>query len=115
MLKSELKYFILLHVNFLIFSAVGVLSKTAANEVFLSFQYLVLLLMIATILIIYAFNWQIVLKHVRLTTAYVSRSVLIIWGFLWGRLLFNETISIKMLLGSFFVLLGVWLVSTERR
>lgn len=59
---------------------------------------------------IYAIVWQQLLKHISLTTAFCNKSVTIIWGMLWGVLIFSETITWNMIVGAVIVVAGVIMV-----
>lgn len=65
------------------------------------------------ILVIYALLWQQVLKFIPLTVAFCNKAITIIWGMVWGALIFNETITPFMVIGSVIVLIGIILVVTE--
>ena len=59
---------------------------------------------------IYAIVWQQLLKHISLTTAFCNKAVTIIWGMLWGVLIFSETITWNMIVGAVIVIAGVVMV-----
>ena len=44
-------------------------------------------------LVVYAFGWQQVIKHLPLTTAYADEAITVVWGILLGFLLFGESIT----------------------
>jgi drug/metabolite transporter (DMT)-like permease len=58
-------------------------------------------------LFVYAVVWQQLLKHLNLTTAFCNKAVNIIWGLLWGFIIFKESISWNMILGAVIVIVGV--------
>lgn len=60
------------------------------------------------ILFIYAIVWQQILKRVSLTVAYASKGIGIVYGILWGHLIFDEEIRWNMILGAVLVLAGVY-------
>ena len=45
------------------------------------------------ILGIYAIGWQQVIKRMPLTTAYANKAVTLVWGLVWGLLLFHEQLN----------------------
>ena len=47
-----------------------------------------------------------------LTTAYANRSMTMLWGMVWGALLFKETISWNMILGVVVIAIGIYFVVT---
>lgn len=102
-----------LHINLLFFSFASICSKLASKSPFLSFNFIMYFLFLFLILMLYAFFWQKILKKLPLSTAYTNRSVLIIWGFIWGAIIFNEEITFMMLIGSSLVILGITFVVNE--
>jgi drug/metabolite transporter (DMT)-like permease len=60
----------------------------------------------------YAVMWQQILKRMKLVTAYANKSVTIIWGLVWGMLLFDEQITAFKVFGIFIIIGGVYLVVT---
>ena len=52
----------------------------------------------------------VILKKFSLTTAFFNKAVTIIWGMLWGILLFKENVTWNMIIGTIIVLVGVGLV-----
>lgn len=56
---------------------------------------------------VFSLLWQKLLKNVDLVKAYIFKSTTIIWSVLYGILLFNEQITINMLLGMFITTVGV--------
>ena len=61
---------------------------------------------------IYAIGWQQVIKRLPLTTAYANRAVTVVWGIVWGAVLFGESITWQKALGAIVVLAGVALYAT---
>lgn len=108
--KGSLKYFLMLHIIVFIYSLSGICSKIAAQQKFMSPKFCLCYAGIIAVLGIYAIAWQQVLKHINLTTAFCNKSAEMIWGILWGVLIFKETISWKMILGAVIVIIGVIIV-----
>lgn len=99
-----------LHVVLLLYSFGGIHAKLAATSPLFSTGFLVNCALLILISSIYAYFWQQLLKAMPLNTAYASKSVTIIWGFLWGRLLFAERISLSMAAGALLVAAGLLLI-----
>lgn len=99
-----------LHGVLLLYSIGGIHAKLAATSPLLSTGFLVNCAMLILISSIYAYVWQQLLKVMPLNTAYASKSVTIIWGFLWGRLLFAEHITLPMAAGALLVAAGLLLI-----
>lgn len=64
------------------------------------------------ILGVYAIAWQQIIKHIPLTTAFCNKAVGIVWGIMWGALIFKEAIKWNMILGAVIVIAGVIIVVT---
>lgn len=98
----------------LIFSLASIFSKLASTQSFFSKTFILYYVCILIILALYAFIWQKILKGFPLTTAYVFRALLIVWGVLWGYLFFNEMLTLKMVIGVSSILFGLyWYVKNE--
>ncbi len=110
MKKSKFKDYILLHIVLFMFSFCSVFSKLAAGNPFLSFKFCLFYGISIIILGIYALLWQQILKKFTLTTAFLNKSITIIWGIVWGALFFNEGIKPQMIIGAIVVFIGVSLV-----
>lgn len=61
----------------------------------------------------YALIWQQILKRMPLTVAYANRPVTLIWGIIWGALIFEEKITWNMIAGAVVIFAGIWLVTGE--
>ena len=64
------------------------------------------------IMAVYAVIWQQILKKLPLTVAYANKPVSLIWGMVWGTLIFKETITWNMILGAVIIFAGIYLVVT---
>ena len=51
-----------------------------------------------------------IIKHLPLTTAYANKAIGIVWGILWGIIIFGEQIKWNMIVGAVIVIAGVILV-----
>ncbi len=109
-LNEKTKWILILQGLILFLSFGGVLSKAAAQQEFLSWQFVALYVGEIMILFTYALMWQQVLKHIPLTVAFSNKSVGTVWSMLWGMILFNEVITLKMIIGAAIVIVGVLLV-----
>lgn len=97
----------LLHFLFFLYSLTGIFSKLAAQERFFSHAFLKFYINEFIILFFYAIGWQQVIKRIPLTTAFINKSITIVWGLVWGVALFGEKISIKKLVSIGFVIAGM--------
>jgi drug/metabolite transporter (DMT)-like permease len=96
-----------LHALVMVFSLSGITSKLAAQHPFLSWGFIFYYGLMVVILGVYAIGWQQVIKRMPLTTAYANRAVTVVWGIVWGALIFHEHISWQKVLGAAIVLVGV--------
>lgn len=108
-----MKKYIYLHLMLLVFSFGEVCSKLASAQEFLSFRFFLFYGLLLLSLAFYAVCWQQVLKVMPLTTAYANKSVIIIWGMIWGAVIFGETITWNMILGGLIIMAGVYLMVCE--
>ena len=95
------------------YSLIGVLSKTAANQGFLSALFFLLALAVLFLLATYALIWQQVLKRFALAKAYPNKGVVVIWNLLWAAAVFRETITVENIIGSTVIVAGIVLVSAD--
>lgn len=108
--KNNIKYYIILHAILLVFSTCGIFSKLASSYKFLSFKFILFYALSIFILFFYTIAWQQILKKIPLITAFLNKAITIIWSMLWGVIIFNENITLKMIIGGIIVLSGVSLV-----
>lgn len=112
--KKNLKALILLHVILFVYSLGGIASKFAAKQRFLSLKFLFFYGVVLLVLVVYAIAWQQILKKISLITAYSNKAITVIWGIVWGAIIFHESISINKIAGSLFIVLGVYLMVSEK-
>ena len=105
------RYIIALHLLLLLYSCSTILSKLAAGERFFRLRFLLLYGGMALILLFYAIFWQQLLKKVPLIFAYANKAVTVIWGLVFGILIFGEESTIKKIAGVLLVGLGIVLYS----
>ena len=112
--KTKFIWILILHLLLLFNSMSGVLSKLASGEEFFSPMFLLIYAGEIAVLFIYAIAWQQVLKRLPLTVAFSNKSLAMVWSMTWGVCLFDETITLPMVIGAVIVLIGVILVVTSR-
>ena len=110
-LTQNNKYFLLLHTLLIIYSLGGIFSKMVASENFLSADFLVCYFLLLLTLVIYALGWQQIIKVLPLSTAFANKAITVVWGLVWGKLLFNENITVGKLIGIGFIVAGIVLFS----
>ena len=102
--------FLLLHISLLCSSLSGVCSKMASRytDNIFSLQFIFWFV----IMFGYAIIWQQILKRMPLTVAYANKPVTLIWGIIWGKLIFDEKITWSMILGACIIFAGIYLVTS---
>ena len=111
--RYDVRWFLLLHISVLFSSLSGVCSKLAAGQKFLSLRFFFYYGLVLVIMFGYAVIWQQILKRMPLTVAYSNKPISLIWGMVWGALIFKERITWKMILGAAIIFAGIYLVVTD--
>ena len=104
------KNFLLLLFTFFVYSLATVLGKIASFNKFLSFEFIILLISQLVALFIYAILWQLALKDNKLSTAYMMKGSTIVFGLIFGVLIFKEQVSLANILGCLIIFLGIKMV-----
>lgn len=105
--KSRKSTYIKLHIILLLYSISAACSKKAAGVPLFSTKFFILYGSCILLLGLYALGWQQILKKLPLTTAFANKAITVVWGIVWGSLLFHETINIRHIIGAALVVLGV--------
>lgn len=112
-INIKIKDYVFLHISLFIYSLATVFTKLASAYEFFSFEFLILYGTSILILFIYAILWQQNLKRISLTTAFANKSIVVIWGILWGALLFKEKVTLGMIIGSLIIFIGIKMVISD--
>lgn len=99
-----------LHILLLFYSLGAVCSKMAGQAEFLSVKFCFFYFLVLLDLFIYAILWQQILKELSLITAYANKAITVIWGMLWGIIVFNERITIWNVVGAIIIMFGIFMV-----
>ena len=102
--------YIVLQMLLLIYSLCGTCSKLAGQSEIFSLPFFFFYGLIFLNMGIYAVLWQQILKRVPLVTAYANRAVTVIWGLIWGLLIFDERITIQKIVGAAIIVTGIMIV-----
>ena len=108
--KEKIMPFIQLHILLFLFSLGSVCSKIAGGAEFLSIKFIIFYGLVLVSLFGYALVWQQLLKKLPLVTAYANKAVTVIWGLLWGMIIFKEQITIWNILGAALIIFGIYVV-----
>ena len=109
---NKIRSFIILHIILALFSVSAVFSKLAAMEESLSLKWMVFYGAVLFIMFIYAIAWQQIIKQMPIVTAYANKAVTVIWGIVWGLIIFRENITAPKVIGAVIIIAGVYLVVT---
>ena len=102
-----MKTHLLMYINFIIFSLGSAIASYAGFYPLISFVAIGLYALSFGTLAIYAILWQQVLKKMPLSVAFISKTITIPLGMLWGWLLFGEVINLNMIIGVIVIVAGV--------
>lgn len=105
--KPSVKTILLLHLMIAAFSCGGIFSKLAAGESFLSLKFCLFYGIMILILFLYAIGWQQIIKRVPLMLAYSTKAAGVIWGMIWGVLVFGDRLRPNNLLGAALIFAGI--------
>lgn len=106
---KQAKWLLILHLFLGIYAGSSVCSKLAARQPFLSLAFIGLYGAMLVALVLYAFGWQQVIKHLPLTTAYANKAVTVVWGIVLGFVIFGEQVTLRQLLGAAIIIVGILL------
>ena len=112
--KISFKNILMLQGVFFIYSINSIVAKLASGREPFSFPFLVLYGLELVILGIYAILWQQVIKKFELSVAYANKAVTLIWGMLWGTLIFKEQITFAKLTGILLVVTGIVILNSGK-
>ncbi|MFR7746469.1 MAG: transporter [Eggerthellaceae bacterium] len=112
-LNKRASVLIALHILLLFYSLSGIFSKNAAYQPFLSMPFILLYAGMLMVLFVYAIGWQQIIKRLPLTLAFANKAVTVVWGILWGVLIFHEQLNAQMVIGAILVIAGIVLYSFE--
>lgn len=109
--RGSARALLALHAMLALYSLSSVCAKLAAGFDFMSAGFVACYGGMVVLLGAYALGWQQVIKRLPLTYAYANKAVTVVWGIVWGALLFHEQVSPLKLAGAAIVLAGVVLFS----
>jgi len=105
--NSKIINYLFLLIAFIIFSLSGAFLKLASREEFATYSFFIYFSLTICIVGIYAILWQIILKKVPLAIAFMSKSITIVFALLIAHFIFEETITINNIIGSFIIISGI--------
>lgn len=111
--KVNVNAICLMQVSAFIYSFSNIFSKYASKEQFLSFRFLAFYALSLSIMFVYAILWQQILKRVDMVVAYSNRLVAMIWGVVWGILIFDEQLKTNTVVGTIVILIGLYMMVSD--
>jgi len=106
----KVRSLIVLQILLLLYSIGGIFSKLAGQSDFFSIRFFWLYGLVLLDMAVYAILWQQILTKIPLITAYANKAVTVIWGLIWGMIIFNETIIVQKLVGAVVIVAGIVMV-----
>lgn len=79
----------------------------------MSFKFIMLYGAVLVILFLYAILWQQAIKNMYIVVAYANKAITVIWGIIWGALIFGENISVYNIIGAVIIVIGVIVMLDE--
>ena len=104
---KKYKAYVYLQIVLALYSVLGICSKFAAQEKFLSIKFILYYSIVIFNLFLYAICWQQIIKRLPLVTAYANKAVTVIWGLILGRFVFGEAITIQKVIGTIVIIIGI--------
>lgn len=113
MSRSKIKVYIVLHLLLFLYAAGGICSKLAAKEAFLSPEFIMYYMIVLANLAFYAIVWQQIIKRISLVSAFANKAITVVWGMMWGFLIFGESITITKIIGAVIIIVGIYFVVSD--
>ena len=107
--KTKIRDICILQAVIAVYTLSTVFAKFASGQEFLSFKFILFYGIEILILGVYAIIWQQLIKKFDISVAYANKAM----GLLWAILIFNETITIKNVIGVIIVIAGTIIVNSE--
>ncbi|ASW42454.1 DMT family transporter [Clostridium isatidis] len=105
--KYNFKDIIFLNAIIFYYPIVSILAKVASQHEIFSIDFIKWYFLQLVSIGIYAILWQKAIKNFDLSFAYSNKALVIIYNLFWAAILFNETITIKNVVGSIIILIGI--------
>lgn len=113
-MRYRLSSFLLMHFAFLVYSMYAIFGKIAARKSYFTKEFFLFYGIAFFVMVIYAFLWQKVLKVFPLTIAVANKSITIIWGIIFGKIIFHDMIKPNMIIGAIIIITGILVLSFEK-
>ena len=111
--KTKIRDICILQAVIAVYTLSTVFAKFASGQEFLSFKFILFYGIEILILGVYAIIWQQLIKKFDISVAYANKAMGLLWSIVWAILIFNETITIKNVIGVIIVIAGTIIVNSE--
>ena len=91
----------------LLYASVGIFTKLASQQEFLSWAYVFSFGGAVAVIGIYAILWQQIIRRIELSTAYMFKGTTIIFTMLFAHWLFGEQITWNNIVGAAIIIIGI--------
>ena len=114
--KLSAKNIIFVLLAFFVYATSSIFTKAASLQEFLSWQYVVYVILAIIILGGYALLWQQIISKIRLVDAYMFRGTVVIWELFFFYVFFKEMITWQNIIGVSIIIIGITLyVKVDRQ
>lgn len=91
----------------LFYATVGIFTKLASQQAFLSWKYVLAFVGAVGVIGVYAISWQQIIRRIELSTAYMFKGTTIIFTMLFAHWLFGEPITWNNIIGAIIIIIGI--------
>lgn len=111
----KIKDFLFLQASLFVYAICALCEKFTSKLPLMSSNFILGYIFVVALLGVYAILWQQILKRIELNIAFSNKAITVIWGFILGFLILGENISLKMVIGAIFVIVGIMLLMVNDR
>ena len=105
--SKEISRIIALLLINLLYASVGIFTKLASRQEFLSWAYIFSFSGAVAVIGIYAILWQQIIRKIELSTAYMFKGTTIIFTMWFAHWLFGEQITWNNIIGALIIIIGI--------
>mgnify|MGYP000896159856 CR=1 FL=1 len=109
--KISWKDIVLLQIIVMIFSLTSVTAKFASMQDTFTSSFFLFYGAELAILAVYALLWQQAIKKFDISVAYANKAMVLLWGLLWGTVIFHDAVNAKEIAGVALVIVGVIVIN----
>ena len=109
--KINWKDIVFLQIIVMIFSLTSVTAKFASMQDAFTSSFFLFYGAELAILAVYALLWQQAIKKFDISVAYANKAMVLLWGLLWGTVIFRDAVNAKEIAGVVLVIIGVIVIN----